>query len=63
MTVSSNPGEATTTTTTANTAVSSTTHPQWKNYNTSGKTMRRRIEHRPTKSGNNIVCTDWHGRT
>ena len=44
MTVSSNPGEVTTTTTTANTADSSTPHSEWKNYNTSGKTMRRRIE-------------------
>ena len=44
MTVSSNPGEITTTTTTANTADSSTPHPEWKNYNTSGKTMRRRLE-------------------
>ena len=44
MTVRSNPGEATTTTTTANTADSSTPHPEWKNYNPSGKTMRKRIE-------------------
>ena len=44
MTVSSNPGETSTTTTTANTADGSTPHPEWKNYNMSGKTMRRRIE-------------------
>ena len=44
MTVSSNPGETTTTTTTANTAEGSTPHTEWKNYNTSGKTMIRRIE-------------------
>ena len=43
MTVSSNLGKATTTSTTANTADSSTPHPEWKNYNTLGKTMRRRI--------------------
>ena len=42
MTVSSNLGEVTTTTTTAKTAGSSTPHTE--NYNTSGKTMRRRIE-------------------
>ena len=41
MTVSSNPGETTTTTTAAN---GSTPHAEWKNYNTSGKIMRRRIE-------------------
>ena len=44
MPVTSNPGEATTATTTANTADSSSPHPEWKNYNTSGKTMRRRME-------------------
>ena len=44
MTVSSNPGETTTTITTANTADGSTPHPEWKNYNTSGKTTRRSIE-------------------
>ena len=42
MTVSSNPGELTTTTTTAKTADSSSPLPE--NFNTSGKTMRRRIE-------------------
>ena len=42
MTVSSNPGEVTTTTTTAKTADSSSPLPE--NFNTSGKTMRRRIE-------------------
>ena len=44
MTVSSKPGEVTTTTTSAKTAGSSTPHPDWKNYNTTGKTMRSRIE-------------------
>ena len=44
MAVSSSPGETTTTTTTANTADGSTPHAEWKNYNTSGKTMRRTIE-------------------
>ena len=44
MTISSNPGEFTTTTTTAKTADSYSLHPEWKNYNSSGKTMRRRIE-------------------
>ena len=47
MTVSSNLGEVTTITTTAKTADSSTLQPEWKNYNTSGKTMRRRIEQGP----------------
>ena len=42
MTVSSNPGEVTTTTTTAKTADISLPLPE--NFNTSGKTMRRRIE-------------------
>ena len=42
MTVSSNPGEVTTTTTTAKTADIPTSLPE--NVNTSGKTMRRRIE-------------------
>ena len=42
MTVSSNPGEVTTTTTTAKTANIPTSLPE--NINTSGKTMRRRIE-------------------
>ena len=42
MTVSSNPGEVTTTTTTAKTADNSSPLPE--NFNTSGKTMRRRIE-------------------
>ena len=42
MTVSSNPGEVTTTTTAAETVDSSS--PLYENFNTSGKTMRRRIE-------------------
>ena len=42
MTVSSNPGEVTTTTTTAKTTDISSPLPD--NFNTSGKTMRRRIE-------------------
>ena len=42
MAVSSNPGEATTTTTTTRRAEIPTTLPE--NINTSGKTMRRRIE-------------------
>ena len=42
MTVSSNPGEVTTTTTTTKTADITTSLPE--NINTSGKTMRRRIE-------------------
>ena len=42
MTVSSNPGEVTTTTTTTKTADISTAHPE--NINTSGTTMRRRVE-------------------
>ena len=44
MAVSSKPGEVTTTTTSAKTADSSTPYPEWKNYNTSGKTTRSRIE-------------------
>ena len=56
MTVSSNPGEMTTTTTTAKTADGSSPLPE--NFNTSGKTMRRRIEPWPTEPGNNtILCS------
>ena len=44
VTVSFKPGEVTTTTTSAKTAGSSTPHPEGKIYNTSGKTMRSRVE-------------------
>ena len=45
VTVSSKPGEVTTTTTPApHLAGSSTPHPEGKTYNTSGKTMRSRVE-------------------
>ena len=60
MTVSSNPGELTTTTTT--TKVDDIPTSLLENTNTSGKTMRRRIEQGLPNQGNYPICTNWDGR-
>ena len=70
VTVSSNLGEPTTTTTTCNPTEGSTPHVEWRkttrmaaeNYNTSGSMNEKKSWAGPTKPGFNFICTCWHGR-
>ena len=70
VTVISNLGEPTITTTTFNSTEDSTPHAEWRkttsmaphNYNTSGSMMRQKVEQGLPKPGFNFICTCWHGR-
>ena len=60
MAVNSNPREVTTTTTTTRRADVPTTPPE--KINTSGKTMRRRMEQGLPSQAITLLCTHWDGR-
>ena len=69
VTVSSNLGEPTTTTTTCSPTEGSTPHAEWRkttrmaaeNYNTSDPMMRKRVEQGLPNQAFNFICTCWHG--